>query len=226
MSEAALVFGARGQLGSAIAERLESDGLVVTRATRSPSGSHGWVSLDGDWASRIEGRSFGRVVWAQGINASGGIREAGSDQVRDAIEANVLFVVDTLRALLEVDAIRTGAGLVIVSSIWQETSRQDKLAYSVSKSAVAGLVRSLAADLGPSLIRVNAVLPGPVEGPLTRAFMSAEQIEAFSDGSPLSRLVTAAEVAEACAFLTSARSSGITAQSLVVDGGWGAVRYV
>ena len=226
MPDEALVFGASGQLGSAVAHRLENDDVTVVRATRAETEEPGWLSLAGDWCSNLEERRFDRIVWAQGINASGSVRESSGQQVRELLDANVVFVVDTVRVLLAADAIRPGAALVVVSSIWQETSRQDKLAYSVSKSAVAGLVRSLALDLGSAGIRVNAVLPGPVEGPLTRAFMSTEQIDAFTEGSPLSRLVTADEVAEACAFLTGSTSSGITAQSLVVDGGWTSVRRV
>lgn len=226
MPEAALVFGATGQLGSAIADRLEGDGVTVTRATRASDVEQGWLALSEGWAGQLDGRVFDRVVWAQGVNASGGIRQVAGEQVRALLEANVVFVVDTLRTLLDAGAVAPGARLVILSSIWQETSRQDKLAYSVSKAAVAGLVRSLAIDLGGMGIRVNAVLPGPVDGPLTRAFMSEEQVDALSAGAPLARLVTSTEVADACAYLSGPQSSGVTAQSLAVDGGWSAVRRV
>lgn len=92
------------------------------------------------------------------------------------------------------------------------------------KAALESLVRYMALELGPQGIRVSAVSPGPI---LTRA---ASGIEGFDDlmrraieKAPLARLVTTAEVANLTAFLCSDDSSGMTGQTIYVDGGCHAV---
>jgi NAD(P)-dependent dehydrogenase (short-subunit alcohol dehydrogenase family) len=165
-------------------------------------------------------------VWAQGANAAGSIWDDGPAQMLDLFEANVLYVVDTLKLLLDAAAFAPGARVVVVSSVWQNVARDSKLAYATSKAAVAGLVRSLVADLGPLGISVNAVLPGVVDTPMTRQFLSSEQIQGLEAETPIGRLVSPEEVAQACVWLSSPLSSGISGQFLAVDGGWSGVRRV
>jgi len=227
MPERAIVFGAAGTIGSAICEQLEADSVTVVRATRSGVEVTGWVCTShADWPDRLPQQGLSRAVWAQGANAEGSILDAGPDQLHELLEANVEYVVRTVRSLLDARALSTHARLVIVSSVWQKTARANKLAYATSKAAVGGLVRSLAADLGPLGISVNAVLPGPVDGPMTRAFLSPERIERLERSTPLQRLVSANEVARACAWLSSPDSRGVNAEFLTVDGGWSGVRDV
>jgi 3-oxoacyl-[acyl-carrier protein] reductase len=223
----ALVFGASGALGSAISNALEASGSQVVGVTRRQEPPAGWISVaDSDWAAQIAARSVDRVVWAQGENASGPLSIESIAQTRQLLESNVMFILETLHALRMRDALADSARLVIVGSIWQKAARADKLAYLVSKSAVTGLVRSLAADLGSSGIAVNAVLPGVVESPMTRNFLSPSQIRQMSDETPAGRLVTPEEVASACVWLASSRSSGVNGQFICVDGGWSEVRHV
>jgi NAD(P)-dependent dehydrogenase (short-subunit alcohol dehydrogenase family) len=94
---------------------------------------------------------------------------------------------------------------------------------------VIGLVRTLALELGPHAIRVNAVCPGAVAGPriedvinrqaAAQGISVAEALAAFTAGSPLGRLVEADEVARACAFLASDAASSITGEDLNVTAG-------
>ena len=92
------------------------------------------------------------------------------------------------------------------------------------KAALQSLVRYMAMELGPANIRVHAVSPGPI---LTRA---ASGIEGFDDlmkhaisKAPLGRLITLGEIAQLCAFLCSDAASGMTGQTLYVDGGCHAI---
>ncbi len=227
MTDLAVVFGASGLLGSATCDRLRQDGVSVVPVTRGAGASAEWLSVqDPEWSTALAERSVARVVWAQGMNASGSILEAGPEQLAVLFEANVGYIVSTLRAMLDRDALAPGARLVVVSSIWQEVARPGKLAYVTTKSALAGLVRSLVADLGPQGFAVNAVLPGAVDSPMTRAFLSAESIDELVRSTPQRSLVSAADVASACAWLTSAQSRGVNGQFLTVDGGWSSVRHV
>lgn len=226
-SDTALVFGASGYLGASICDRLSASGSSVLRATRGAEAPYGWLTTStAQWADVLPTRSVARVVWAQGLNAAGSILDDGAAQVSTLFEANVGYIVETLRELLRTDALSERCRLVVVSSIWQETGRPDKLAYTVSKAAAAGLVRSLTADLSPRGIAVNAVLPGPVDGPMTRAFLSPESLAKLETETPQKHLVTADDVARACDWLTSTDSVGVNGQFLTVDGGWSTVRHV
>jgi enoyl-[acyl-carrier protein] reductase I len=89
------------------------------------------------------------------------------------------------------------------------------------KAALESMVRYLAAELGPKNIRVHAVSPGPVP---TRAASGIEDFEALmrevAHKSPLRRLVTTEEIAQLTRFLSGPESSGMTGQTIYVDGGY------
>jgi 3-oxoacyl-[acyl-carrier protein] reductase len=179
-----------------------------------------------NWADRLATRSVNRVIWAHGINAEGSILDTGVEQLQSLFEANVLFIAQTLKAMLDRDVLARPARLVVVSSVWQHVARDRKLAYVTTKAALAGLVRSLVADLSGQGVSVNAVLPGVVDTPMTREFLSAEQIQQLEQSTPSRSLVKPEEVANVCAWLSSPASSGVNGQFVSVDGGWSEIRYV
>ena len=122
--------------------------------------------------------------------------------------------------------ITNGARLCLVSSIWQHAIRSNKLSYSISKSALSGLVQSAALDLANQNILVNAVLPGVLDTPMTRSVLSIDQINSVASRTGFARLVTPQEVAALCHFLCSEANTALTGQSLVADLGFSNVRPV
>jgi 3-oxoacyl-[acyl-carrier protein] reductase len=106
--------------------------------------------------------------------------------------------------------------IINVGSILGRTGGAGQSVYSSTKSALTGLSRSLAKELGPRGITVNVVSPGLIETDMT-AKLSAEQKQAFVQRSCLRRPGTPAEVASSILFLTE--SPYITGQTLHVDGG-------
>ena len=160
------------------------------------------------------------VVWAQGVNCSDTVASFESAGLQHLLQGNVLFIASSLQALLAAGRLREGCRLVVVSSIWQLESRPGKFSYTISKSALQGLVKSCALDLGPRGIVINAVLPGVVDTPMTRSHLSADQIAAITSQSALGRLPQPTDIAEAVGFLASPGNRVITGQFLTVDAGF------
>ena len=66
---------------------------------------------------------------------------------------------------------------MIISSLWQEFSRENKFSYTVSKAAIGGIVRSCSVDLGKNDIFINALLPGPIDNEMSRLNLTQEQMD-------------------------------------------------
>ena len=108
--------------------------------------------------------------------------------------------------------------IVNLSSVSALTGTAGQTNYAASKGAALSFTRSLAREVGPLGIRVNAVAPGLVQTEMTAA-MKPELVAGLLKGASLGRIGRSEEIAEAVAFLASERSSYITGQCLVVDGG-------
>ena len=108
--------------------------------------------------------------------------------------------------------------IVNISSISALSGTAGQTNYAASKGAALSFTRSLARELGPMGIRVNAVAPGLIETEMI-AGMKPDMVEKVVKSASLGRLGRAEEVAEVVAFLASERASYITGQCMVVDGG-------
>jgi len=132
----------------------------------------------------------------------------------------------SLQALMRRELLAPSARLCIISSIWQNIARQNKLSYCVTKSALQGLVQSLSVDLGALGYMVNAVLPGPLDTPMTRANLRAEQLSRIEDSTPLHSLPTLEDVCNLVGFLCSPETTGVTGQFVAADRGYSYARFV
>jgi len=219
-----LVFGASGSIGAAVTRRALSRGWSVTGVTRGEcphDDTMQWISWDPlveAEAPFADGAGFDAVCWAQGQNMADTLATFDPDRHLELYNANVVSVMTSLSALMRADLLRKdGARLVIISSIWQERARDNKLSYTVSKAAVGGLVRSASVDLGREGHLINAVLPGVTDTPMTHANMSFQQVTAVIAKTGHGRLADLDSVANAVLFLASEDNRSITGQSVTVD---------
>ena len=223
----ALVFGATGAIGSATVAKLAAGGMKVITTSRTPGSADICVDPGADLATlaALDGHGpFAAVVWAQGSNVNDCAQAVEAESFNAVIESNVTFVVATLGHLLRHECLAPRSSLVVVSSIWEPIGRPGKFSYTVSKAAIGGVVRAAAADLSSSGHRINAVLPGATDTPMTRSMLDPAQIDAVAGGTGFNRLVSLEEVAATIAWLCGEESTGISGQSLAVDLGFSHVR--
>jgi NAD(P)-dependent dehydrogenase (short-subunit alcohol dehydrogenase family) len=224
----ALVFGGGGQIGAACAEALRNGGFDVTATGRQGDEGAGIAAYDplADKLALPGDGPFDAVVWAQGANLNDSILDFDADRHRAIYDANVMFVLESLHALVASDRLGQGARLCVISSVWQTAARPNKLSYMVSKAALQGLVLSAATDLADRGILVNAVLPGALDTPMTRQNLTPEQIGRIADMTKFDRLPALGDVAALVAFLCSAANTSITGQFVAVDLGFQNARLV
>ncbi len=121
--------------------------------------------------------------------------------------------------------LRNGGSMVITTSVNERMGMGGTLVYAATKAAARSLVRTLAGELAPRNIRVNAVSPGPVETPIySKLGLPAEQLQGIAstltEKIALKRFAKPEEIARVALFLASDEASFVTGAELVADGGW------
>ncbi|MFF8554770.1 SDR family NAD(P)-dependent oxidoreductase [Streptomyces sp. NPDC015501] len=238
-ARAALVTGGGRGIGAATALRLARDGVDVAltyvrdekaaRATveRIEALGRRGVALRCDAADAVAaGEAVHRAADAlgrldvlvnnAGIGLLGPIGELTGEQVDRTLAVNVRAVFLACRAAVE--RLSDGGRIVSVgTALSRYTGGPGSTLYGLSKSALAGLTKPLARELGPRGITVNLVQPGPVDTDLNPA--DGPFAEGQRAATALGRFGTAEEVASLVAYLASPEAAFITGTELVVDGG-------
>jgi 3-oxoacyl-[acyl-carrier protein] reductase len=220
-----LIFGSTGTLGGAILDKYREEGWKISCAVRK-------VVNDSDMqlpltSSQLSGKSFNAVVFAQGANVNGSAMQTGTAELNELFEANVVVIAESISTLMGQGAIVEGGHVAILSSLWEQFTRQEKFAYSVTKAAVGGLVRSLAVDLGrQKKILVNGILPGIINSPMVARTLSPEQVANVLGQTPGGELASPVDVANSVFMFASSLNTGISGQSIFVDRGFSIARTI
>jgi NAD(P)-dependent dehydrogenase (short-subunit alcohol dehydrogenase family) len=225
-----LIFGGSGALGTAIAQKFSGEGYEVIYGVRTITDGKVQFQVPlttGPVPDLLKGQLFDAVVFAQGANINDSVITSSVEDLNRLFEANVSFISENTKALLSHNLIKQKGKIVILSSLWEQLTRQDKMAYTVTKAAVGGLVRSMAVDLGNAKgILVNGLLPGIVETPMSRGLLSAKQMENIEAQTPGHKLTVPTDVANATYLLGCEDNTAISGQSLFVDYGFAIARVI
>jgi hypothetical protein len=221
----ALIFGAKGSIGSYIFNELGKEQIIVVGTTSNPDKvSENVILVKNDEFDNLNNIDpFDIVIWTNGDNCNDNITTYNNEIFQRIIDANVTFILSTMHYLLENNKIKNNAKMVIVSSIWEELTRENKLSYSISKAALSGLVKNVAYDLSSQNILINNVLPGVIDNEMSQKTLSKEQFDYIKNYMNFGRLITLSDVYKTVKFLV-VENTGITGQSIKVDLGFTSIK--
>jgi 3-oxoacyl-[acyl-carrier protein] reductase len=238
-SQVVLVSGGSRGLGGALVKDLLRRGHSIAAFSRAAtplteellSGADKerlfWREVDAADPDQIKrfvmaaARHFGRIdalVNNAAFALEGLLALTRPSDVRKTLALNLEGVILLTQACVKVMLTRRSGSIVNISSVNGIRGHTGVAVYSATKAALDGMARSLAKELGPSGIRINAVAPGYFESEMTQN-LTEEQKKRILKRTPLGRLAAIDDLLSAIRFLLSSDSAFITGQTLVVDGG-------
>jgi 3-oxoacyl-[acyl-carrier protein] reductase len=239
-NKVALVSGAGRGIGRSIANALAAHGaelivvdLVADRVAETlhiigNSKNHSGKTCDISDSKQVEQlfadveQQYGKLdvlVNVAGIAGGGKVLEALDDSTwNKMLDINLSGSFFCARAAVALMTKNETAGSIITISSTGALSGESAVHYDTAKGALLSMTRSLARELGPRQIRVNAICPGPTNTELLSA-LGEKQIESLSRRIPLKRIAQPDDIAGAALFLASDESAFVTGQTLMVNGG-------
>lgn len=204
-----LIFGSSGFVGEHVSKYFETMGKTVTRVSRTNYDMARPNNLSGiDCYHDVEA-----IVWCSGYNRNDTIGSLDYDIYDTTMNVNTNAIVKSMDYLISNNKVKNGARFCIISSIMEDRGRINKLSYTVSKSAIGGIVRASSITLRDRDILVNSVLPGPIDNEMTRNTLSSEELEKVSP-----YFVSIDDICRMC-YLLCFENTSITGQSIKIDNG-------
>jgi 3-oxoacyl-[acyl-carrier protein] reductase len=232
----ALVTGASGGIGEAIARQLHAQGARVTLAGRrrealdalaAALGERVRVEVaelaDPEAAERLLAGAEAEGALDVLINNAGLTRDNLAVRMKDedwqtVLDVNLSAVFRLIRGALRGMMRRRWGRIVNVTSVVALTGNPGQANYAAAKAGMIGMTKSLAAEVASRGITVNCVAPGFIRTPMTEA-LSEEQQARLLERIPVGRLGSGADVAAAVGYLASEEAAYVTGQTLHVNGG-------
>lgn len=229
-----LIVGASAGIGHALAEQLQNQGATLFTAGRQqPAGIQSThMPWDVTQTPAVEALNqlpdtLHGIVYCPGTINLKPFQRLTIEDYRNDLEINVLGAVATIHAAYAAIKKSRAGSIVLFSTVAARLGMGMHSSVSVAKSAVEGLTKSLAAELAPFNVRVNAVAPSLTDTPLAESaglLGDDTKRDAAKKRHPLNRYGTPEDIAGMAAYLLSDQASWITGQIIGVDGGMGSLK--
>ena len=220
-----LLFGSSGQIGSKLKETFLAQDYHVYCVKRKPKDISSeydilWNFVDNDKFEIKKDIKFSSICFAHGININDSIYEFEPNLNLELYKINCFSILTSLNSLIKLSLLKIDCKICIISSIWQNFARQNKLSYCVSKSAIQGIVNSLSVDLAKENYLINAILPGALDTEMTKNNLSNQQLNNLKSQTNFNKLANIEDVANMAYFLCSDKNTSITGQFINIDLGF------
>lgn len=164
-------------------------------------------------------KSIDTLVFCAGVAQKRAIIfDVSDDEIDNLFEVNTKSAIRCIREFTKIVSGKNPANIVLVGSFVEKNGCSCESVYTSSKAALTGLAKSLASELGNLEIRINVVAPGFIDTKMNNN-LTKEEKEEIAQMTPLQRLGTTEDIANAVEFLSSEKASFVTGQTLFVDGG-------
>jgi 3-oxoacyl-[acyl-carrier protein] reductase len=214
----ALITGASSGIGLAIAKSFQKQGMNVLAPGRGELNLLSDESID--WYLSGLKCSIDVLVNNAGINLLGAIGNLDEQNIKDTMQVNLLAPLRIIRNLAPRMISKKYGRIVNIGSIWGMITKPGRVTYTLTKSGLGGLTRSVAVELAGHNVLVNCVAPGYVNTKLTRKNNTSKELIKIKKSIPLQRLAKPDEIAELVLFLCSDKNTYITGQTIAIDGGY------
>ncbi len=238
-STAVVVTGGASGIGRACATALREVGrpvVVLDRDEAAVRETAAMLGTDGVWAGVVDVTDsdalaaavgaaresvgvIGGLVHAAGVVLTDPIDSMRWDRWAKVLEVNLTAYARCVHALVADLRQAPGSAVVGIASIDALVGHASNGPYCASKGGVVALTRSLAVELGPAGVRVNAVCPGYIDTPMLAPALASGMAEHMKADAPLGRLGRPEEIGRVVRFLLSDDASFVTGAAIVVDGG-------
>ena len=181
------------------------------------------VSVSCEIAAAIEKATlkFGKIdvlINNAGISQSSLFTDITDEMWKQMLDTNLSGAFYAARAVLPQMISRKSGVILNVSSMWGQVGASCEVHYSAAKAGLTGMTKALAKEVGPSGIRVNCISPGVIDTDMN-ANLTPDDIDALKSETPLGKIGSATDIAEALLFLASDKASFITGQDIGINGG-------
>lgn len=219
------ITGAARGIGSGIKAEFVANGANVICPTRdeldlaSSESVANYLKLhEGDFSDI--NNSFDVLVFCAGVNNVAPADEITKEMMEDTFQVNLFSSMEIIKAALPYMKEKKDGRIIFISSLYSMVTREGRLPYTSAKHAITGMVKTLALELAPYGIYVNAVAPGYVMTDMTKQNLTDEDISKIKESIPTGEFQKVEDIAGAVTFFASPLSNNITGQTLYVDGGF------
>lgn len=200
-----ILTGSTGGIGSSIAHRCSSINIDTIEISRD--------NCDLSKNIKYTNKNIDGLIYCAGVNDPKPYYEYTEIDLQNTFKINALAFVELCQNI----KFNREANIIVIGSIYATESRAGRLAYTMSKHALYGAVKTLAIEMSSNKIKVNMISPGFVSTNLTKKNNSIERLDFLNQSIPLGMTETS-DITDMCIFMLKNRN--MTGQNIIIDGGY------